>query len=261
MFRKDPFLPKQDGAVSVRLSGKRVFLPAYVPFIGPRYFAHRPRVLCYAINQNLSLHRRWTDDWLKRWGSDLDAARDRLNHAASGGRPIPIKPYTEGFIPVVALMALQRWRHNGAALPSCVDDVIAVTNFVKFSTHSDASSSSIPLSWWRECGGQYVKHELSVLRPDIVLAFGQRTLAEIRRVLADHRPLDYEPELLRCRFPARIPSNKGRPLSLEEERIWGKEFLPLLDRTRSPDSGYCHKWRAPDYAGYFVDVAASWDAV
>ncbi|MBI5115400.1 hypothetical protein HZA56_02905 [Candidatus Poribacteria bacterium] len=64
------YVPKT-GAVSVTLGGHKVFLPAYVPYIGEDCFSYRPRVLCYAINQNLSDHAPWTQELLHRWGTNL----------------------------------------------------------------------------------------------------------------------------------------------------------------------------------------------
>jgi hypothetical protein len=107
-----------------------------------------------------------------------------LNHAVNEKMTIPIRPYAEGFIPLVALIAILRWVEiKGGSLPQTIDDVIAVTNFVKFSTQKDASSSSIPKVWWRECANQYVAFEIQVLNPDIILCFGKKTFTEVRRVL------------------------------------------------------------------------------
>lgn len=258
--KRKPFVSDYECSVYANMDGQKVYLPAYIPYIGPAYFEYRPRVLCYAINQNLSPHVPWTKDWVNRWGADIDQARDRLNRAVQEGLAIPIRPYAEGFIPLVALIAIWRWNQTrGALLPETIDDVVGVTNFVKFSTAKDASSSSIPNSWWRECGSKYVEHEIRVLRPDIILGFGQKTLAELRRVLRSHGLSGHEPELLGCRFPARMASIKSRPLSSREAKIWNAEILPLIDRMREPKKSSYHKWKIRRFLGYFIDVFTSWD--
>ncbi len=55
------FVPDEGSPAYVLIDGKKVHMPAYVPYVGPEYFKHHPRILCYAINQNLSKHRSWSD--------------------------------------------------------------------------------------------------------------------------------------------------------------------------------------------------------
>lgn len=221
------YYPKPFTSVKVVSEFKKSYLPAYIPYIGPLYFRYRPRILCYAINQNLSKHASWTDEWLSLWSLDQNIAYDRLNYSAKQGNVLPIKPYAEGFIPLVALIAIKRWLESKEGLfPSFVDDVIAVTNFVKFSTVKDASSSSIPLEWWRECGKRYVAEEINVLRPDIIICFGLKTMSELIRVLNNYLPSEFSPKILKCRFPARIPSIKSQPLSKKHLKIWKEQILP-----------------------------------
>lgn len=259
--KKQSFVPDHDAAAHACVGGKKLILPAYVPYVGLEYFQHRPRILCYAINQNLSKHARWTSDWTNRWGGDYDLAVDRLNRAASQRIPLPIKPYAEGFIPLAAALALvfvggQDERH----LPPEVDRVIAATNFVKFSTSEDASSSSIPESWWRECARRYVMEEVRALRPDLVLAFGRRTALETARVLDKVFDARQKPRLLACRFPTRIPSVRVRPLSPVESTIWSQQILPLAARLAKPSPRSYHRWRMLDFPGYFLELVESWGA-
>jgi len=255
-----PLVSLYKESVSTEIEGRRVYLPAYVPYIGARYFEYRPRVLCYAINQNLSPHVPWTREWISCWARDDECAVDRLNLAAREGRAIPIRPYAEGFIPLVALLAIRRWAERwGGELPDKIDDVVAATNFVKFSTREDASSSSIPGVWWRECASSYVSYEIQVLEPDIILGFGLKTLAELRLVLNNETLSKRELHVLGCRFPARMASIKARPLSSEESKIWKRDILPLSQRMREPNGNAYHQWKIERFPGYFMDVVASWD--
>jgi hypothetical protein len=259
--REKPFVSQYELSVFTSFDGQKIYLPAYIPYIGPQYFEYRPRILCYAINQNLSRHTRWTQDWVNSWATDIEAAQDRLNHAAKKGQALPIRPHAEGFIPLVALLAIRHWsKTHGGCLPHTIDNVAAVTNFVKFSTTTDASSSSIPNIWWRECGELYVTQEIRILKPDIILAFGQKTLSEVRRVLKSIGLSSYEPKLLGCRFPARIASIKSRPLSSRESKTWNTDILPLINKIHKPEKSY-HKWRAQNFPGYFLEVISSWDHV
>jgi len=257
--RQMPFISQQELSVYAELNGHKVYLPAYIPYIGPEYFQYRPRILCYAINQNLSPHVRWTKEWITCWANDIEHAYDRLNRAAYEGRAIPIRPYAEGFIPLVALVSISRWiRTQGGSLPQTIEDVVAVTNFIKFSTAKDASSSSIPNTWWKECGSLYVRHEVQILRPDIILGFGQKTITELRHVLKSNGLSGHSPQLLECRFPARMASIKSRDLSSEESKLWNTEILPLINRMCEPEGNSYHKWRIKHFPGYFIDLVTSW---
>jgi hypothetical protein len=258
--KSQAFIPQDGEPAYAKRNGQRIKLPAYIPYIGPHYFQHKPRILCYAINQNLSRHARWTEDWTSRWGLDINTAVDRLNRAATEGLALPIKPYAEGFIPLVALLALKKYgKEEENRSPLLIDQILAVTNFVKFSTAEDASSSSIPDSWWYECAHRYVKQEIQILAPDIVVSFGQRTTVELSRILGELRSEGIGPLLLGCRFPCRIPSIKARPLTPPESRIWSESVLPLTERMLQPKVNTYHKWRMLQYPGYFLDVVQSWD--
>jgi len=258
--RQNPFTSQYQQSTHANLNGKKVYLPAYIPYIGHYYFEYRPRILCYAINQNLSPHVKWSKEWINNWATDIEHAYDRLNRAAYENKPIPIKPYTEGFIPLIATLATQRWiRTFSGNLPNKIDDVVAVTNFIKFSTANDASSSSIPNIWWKECGSLYAEHEIQLLQPDIIISFGQKTSLELIRVLKRNRLNDHKIQLLECRFPARIPSIKGRPLTSQELQKWNKDFLPLTKKICSPKKDSYHRCKILDFPGYFIDVISSWD--
>lgn len=247
------FIPDEGSPAYVSANGQQVYMPAYVPYIGSEYFKHRPRILCYAINQNLSKHRSWSETWMQEWAVDQMCAIDRLNHAVDCGKALPIKPYAEGFIPLAALLCLQViGDRNGDNLPTTIDSVVSVTNFVKFSTSDNASSSEIPDSWWRECGSRYVQYEIDILKPDFIITFGKKTHLQLERVLSDIC-LNYTPKIHNCRFPGRIPSEKARPVRGKEKARWIRNILPLTSRIESPSESFV-TWRMTRFPGYFLDI-------
>lgn len=251
------FVPKDGSPASGAVGRHRVPLPAYLPYVGPAYFAASVRVLCYAINQNLSQHTRWTEDWSSKWAGDLELALDRLNAAASAGQAMPIRPYAEGFMPLTAAMAL---KHAGLSVDQVerpLDDVIAVTNFVKFSTSEDAASTSIPHSWWKESAARFISLELDLLQPHVVIGFGQRTVKELN-VLLSRKAARVRPQLLACRFPGRIPSINARKLSKNEAKLWKDHIRPLAEMLKPPPAESYHQWRMLRFPGYFCDTARAW---
>jgi hypothetical protein len=259
IIRQD-FIPADGSPAMGIVEERQVPLPAYVPYIGIAYFRASVRVLCYALNQNLSQHTRWTNDWVSRWASNVELSLDRLNAAVAAGQALPIRPYAEGFIPLAAAMAL---RHAGLSLDRIgqpLDELIAVTNFVKFSTSEDAASTSIPNSWWKECAAKFVSLELELLQPHIVIGFGQRTVKELGDLLRNGAA-EPRPQLLACRFPGRIPSIKARKLSRAETLLWQNHIRPLADKLKLPPAESYHRWRMLRFPGYFCDTARDWGIV
>ena len=253
------FVPDEGSPAYVLIDGKKVHMPAYVPYVGPEYFKHHPRILCYAINQNLSKHRSWSEMWMQEWAADQMCAIDRLNRAVDRGKALPIKPYAEGFIPLAALLYLRaNGNRNSDNLPITIDRVVSVSNFVKFSTSDSASSSEIPNSWWRESGSRYVRHEIDILQPDLIVTFGKRTYTELSRVLSDTDCQVNKPKIRECRFPGRIPSEKARPVRGNDKVYWTQDILPLTSRIESPLESFV-TWRMMRFPGYFLDIAKAWN--
>ena len=257
--KEQNFIPYEDNPAYVLKKGARIYMPAYIPYVGPEYFDYRPRILCYAINQNLSKHRNWSDIWMQEWATDQMCAIDRLNVAVQKGRSLPIKPYAEGFIPLTALLCLRaNGSRNSDNLPITIDRVVSVTNFVKFSKSDNASSSDIPDSWWRECGSRYVRKEIDALKPDVIITFGKKTYMELGRVISD---MNYPADSLHtheCKFPGRIPSYKARPVRGKEKVYWTQHILPLASRIESPVEPFV-TLRMTLFPGYFLDIAKAWN--
>lgn len=253
--KRQDYIPNDGDPVYISVSNKRVYMPAYVPYIGPDYFEYRPRILCYAINQNLSKHRSWSEEWMQEWAVDHMRAINRLNDAADNGEALPIKPYAEGFIPLATLLCLcangNQYSNN---LPVKIDRVVSVTNFVKFSTSDSASSSEIPDSWWHECGLRYVSNEINILKPDIIITFGKITDLQLKKVISEINYPDDQLKIYNCRFPARIPSENTRPVYGKEKEHWKKNILPLTARIESPRESFV-QWRMTRFPGYFLDIA------
>ncbi len=249
------FIPNERSPAHVLIDGKQIYMPAYVPYVGSEYFKHRPRILCYAINQNLSKHRSWSETWMQEWAADQMCAIDRLNRAVDRGKALPIKPYAEGFIPLAALLYLRaNGCRNSDNLPITIDRVVSVTNFVKFSTSANASSSEIPNSWWQECGSRYVRNEIDILKPDIIITFGKRTHMQLERVLSYMNYPDDSLQIHNCKFPGRIPSEKARPVRGEEKVRWIQDILPLTSRIDTPPESFV-TWRMTRFPTYFLDIA------
>jgi hypothetical protein len=249
------FLPNEGSPAFMFFNGKKIYMPAYIPYIGREYFKHRPRILCYAINQNLSKHRIWSETWMQEWAADQTYAIDRLNRTVDQGKAMPIKPYAEGFIPLVALLYLSASdTRKFDNLPVTIDKVLSVSNFVKFSTSNYASSSEIPGSWWLECGSRYIRNEIDILKPDVIITFGKKTHVQLEKVLLDMNYPDKSLQIHNCRFPGRIPSKKARPLRGEEKVRWEKDILPLTSRIEFHSESFV-TWRMTRFPRYFLDIA------
>lgn len=96
--------------------------------------------------------------------------------------------------------------------------------------------------------------ELTTLQPDIVLGFGARTTAELRRVLTTLPGI--RPRLIPCRFPSRIPSQATRPVTPATAPAWEKT-RQLAEQITPPPPNPRHAWQMLKFPKYFLDLQAA----
>lgn len=194
-------LPARLGAVLPYLvrdaATKKPVWESYIPFIGPRY--REGGVLVVATAQNLA---RWTGtsawrDAIGGPGRELyrlyrlaDGCTDRLLRPDEVGfRSIAIAPWLEGIIAALVGLAL---RELGLGVFTDLNEVtqrVAVTNFFKHSLQTKKGTDLNPLSeklpakvaarFKAETARLYVKPEVRILRPRLIIAF--KKLGEVLR--------------------------------------------------------------------------------
>jgi len=201
------------------------YLGPYIPYIGKSYFDSKPRVLIYAIAQNLARVPRLVKAWLEK--PDRGLLRQYYDQATPS---VYVNPYDDGHLKVIAALALSLSPESLFIPTDSIDDCVAVTNLVKFSFYRESKDGNrldvnppkgiYDIMW--EC---YSKYETELLQPDIVIGVGNDVTATLRRGL---RQDGKDNILIKVPFPGRLNLNsrwvpKGRDL------IKTKNYDPTTD--------------------------------
>ncbi len=208
----------------VNIGGK--YLGPYVPYIGKSYIDIRPRILIYAMSQNLARNSRLIGVWLKNQDKGL------LRQYYDPNTPyVHVYPYDNGHLKVIAALTLYFYPETRFDTDQNVDDLVVITNFVKFSFYREGKNgkrldANPPLAIYDDMWDNYCRYEVSVLQPDIVIGVGNEVSNAIKRNL--ERDNAHNIMVLKVPFPGRLNLNarwvpKGRGL------IKTKNYYPATD--------------------------------
>lgn len=148
------------------------YLGPYIPYIGKSYFKTKPRLFIYAMAQNLNR----TEGLIRSWLNKPDKGMLRQYYDADTSR-VHVYPYDNGHLKVIAALVLNSYRNTDYLPTDNINDLVVITNFVKFSfyrednkgTHLD---SNPPSGIYEVMWELYCKYEVSVLQPDVILGVG-----------------------------------------------------------------------------------------
>ena len=211
------------------------FLSAYIPYIGKRYFDTKPRVLIYAMAQNLARAPKL----IKAWHNRSDGALFRQYHQLEKLHA-SITPYDDGHLKVIAALVLNAYPNTEYKSSNNIHNMIAITNFVKFSFYRTKGNGQMldanpPLSIYDDMWKNYSEYEINILKPDIIVGVGNDVASAIKRNLRQ------DIKLLKIPFPGKlnlctryIP--KGKVLIKEKGQIHLEDIARLQALIRgTPD--------------------------
>jgi len=183
----------------VNADGK--YLKTYIPYIGEDYFNTKPRVLIYAMAQNLAR----SPGLIRAWHNKPDEGMFRQYYHSEKLR-VSIHPYDTGHLKIIAALVLIVYPGTNYSPNDNVHDKIAVTNFVKFSFYREGKNSqrldvNPPSGIYDVMWENYCKYEIGLLKPDVVVGVGNDVAYALRR------NLDHEVKMLKIAFPGRLNLN------------------------------------------------------
>lgn len=186
------------------VSANDEYLGPYIPYVGKLYCTTKPRVLIYAMAQNLARSSGSVTRWRDR--SDGGMLRQYYYPEKQGAS---IQPYDDGHLKVIAALALSACPSTNHRPTDNVHDRLAVTNFVKFSFYATNVRGSYvdvnpPLDIYATMWRCYTKHEIELLQPDIVIGVGHDVCAALRQGLRGDRS---RAVLVEIPFPGRLNLN------------------------------------------------------
>ncbi len=187
----------------VNADGK--YLGSYIPYIGKSYFKTKPRLLIYAMAQNLNR----ADGLIRSWLNSPDKGMRRQYYSADTAH-VHVYPYDNGHLKVIAALVLNSYLDTHCKPTDNIDDLVAITNFVKFSfyrkdergNHLDGNP---PLSIYDVMWERYCKYEVSVLKPNVIIGVGNEVASALERNLKTEQKLKCV--MLRVPFPGRLNLN------------------------------------------------------
>jgi len=202
------------------------YLGPYVPYIGKFYYDARPRLLIYAMAQNLGR----APHLIKAWLNSPDKGLLRQYHDQDTPR-VHVYPYDNGRLKVIAALTLNSYPETLFHADQDINDLIVITNFVKFSFYRIGPSggrldANPPLDIYDDMWKYYCKYEVSTLRPDIIIGVGREVANAIVRNLKRER----EPNVvvLGVPFPGRLNLN-SRWVPKGRELIKVENYDPAID--------------------------------
>jgi len=210
----------------VNADGK--YLEAYIPYIGKSYFKTKPRVLIYAMAQNLNRAERLIRSWL----NTPDKGMLRQYHSADTTH-VHVYPYDNGHLKVIAALVLNSYLDTHYKPTDNIDDLVVITNFVKFSFYREDErvnhlDSNPPLSIYDVMWERYCKYEVSVLKPNVIIGVGNEVANALKRSLTAEQKLKFV--MLRVPFPGRLNLN-SRWIPKGKNLIETKNHNPAIDIT------------------------------
>ena len=200
------------------------YLGPYIPYIGKSYFKTKPRLLIYAMAQNLS-----RAEWLIRlW---LDAPDKGLLRQYHDTKHVHVYPYDNGHLKVIAALVLNSYPNAHYKSTENIDDLIAITNFVKFSFYREDKrgkrlDSNPPRDLYDLMWELYCKYEVNILQPNVIIGVGNEVAGAIKRNLKTEQGSKIV--MFRVPFPGKLNLN-SRWIPRGKHLVRTKNHDPSVD--------------------------------
>jgi len=218
------------------------YLGPYIPYVGDQYFDSRPKLLIYAMAQNLARIPNLISKWLDNEDHGL------LRHYYhSDSLWLSLHPYDTGHLKIIAAIASFYYPGTDYQPSDNIHKRIAITNFVKFSFLSESNASqrmdtNPPVSIYADMWKYYCEYEVRLLQPDMIIGVGDDVYKALKRNL---RP-ELDTMLIKIPFPGRLNLNaqfipKGKRLIKD-----GHDYHDDIERIKAVIEG------TPDEDGKIV---------
>jgi hypothetical protein len=171
-----------DGLVKAIVNNKKIFIPGYIPYIGEKYINAKPKILIYALSQNLSeddsISIAWAQNWASKSDMEMNKALDRQNVCYDKYGYIMMAPFDTGHLPVVA--GILYYLLNSPKNKINIFELIAATNLSKFSFR-DGNKTTDKENSLLQCFEWFTTKELEILNPDYIICAGDRVFNVINK--------------------------------------------------------------------------------
>jgi hypothetical protein len=151
-------------------------------------------------------------------------------------RHIHIGPYDVGHLKVIAALALSTWPGTTFKPSQDINNLIAITNFVKFSFYHERKGRSRldanpPIDTYDTMWELFCSYEVELLQPDVIIGVGGDVASAVRRGLSkDGESI----AVVKVAFPGRFNLNsRWVPRGKELIALEGYDPRPFKDDLRA----------------------------
>jgi len=123
---------------------------------------------------------------------------------------VHVYPYDNGHLKVIAALVLNSYPNTLYNPTDNIDDLVVITNFVKFSffrkdKKGNRLDSNPPLGLYDSMWERYCKYEVSILQPNVIIGVGNDVANALERNLKTEQEFRFLK--LRVPFPGRLNLN------------------------------------------------------
>ncbi len=246
------YRPEQEFLNVVSVDGS--YLGPYIPYVGSAYCEAKPRILIYAMAQNLARIEGLVRKYLR--SPDKGMLRQQSN---SNPPYIHLHPYDDGHLPILAALVLNAHPNTIFKPTSNIHSLVCATNFVKFSFWREGRNdarldANPPHEVYKAMWDYFSSYEIEILKPDVIITVGQDVSNALKKHF--HHTIS-EALVINLGFPGRlnlnsrfIPEGKKAIANGCNPEPFRTKVSSLLEGTPNP-KGYLHKVIATDWY-YFL---------
>lgn len=200
-YSNQAYKPEDHYPNVVNVDGR--YLGPYIPYVGERYFDSRPKLLIYAMAQNLARTPNLISNWL-----DNDDHGLLRHYYHSDSLWLSLNPYDTGHLKVIAALASINYPGTDYQPSDNIHKRIAITNFVKFSFFFEGKSgqkmdANPPASIYADMWEYFCEYEVSLLQPDMIIGVGNDVFKAIKLNVKPAKHI----KLVKIPFPGRLNLN------------------------------------------------------
>lgn len=246
------YRPEQEFSNVVNVDG--AYLGPYIPYVGSAYCGAKPRILIYAMAQNLARAEGLTHKFLRSPNKGM------LRQQSNSNPPyIHIHPYDDGHLPILAALVLNAYAGTTFKPTNNIHSLVCATNFVKFSFWCERQNGTRrdvnpPRDIYKAMWDYFCSYEIEILRPEVIITVGQDVFNALKKHYSYPNTL-----VINLSFPGRL--NLNSRFIPEGKKVIANGYDPEPFRTKissllkgTPNSkGYLHKVIATDWY-YFLKM-------
>lgn len=198
-------------------SKDKLFVPGYIPYIGNEYCNSKPKIINYALSQNLHPDYKFVVRYANNWKSNnnIEESLNRQNNSFKDSGLIQMHPFDTGHLPILSGILIYLTTKDININPL---SKISATNLSKFSFRDGNNNTTDDEVSLNKCFNWFTKLELEILNPDYIICAGNKVFDIIKKNVGN---LNINSKPIKIAFPNNLVINRyyKKSLTTNEEKI------------------------------------------